>query len=122
MPAGAIADSCSSVPMRLQIPNVLTPEELTTITTTLAAAEFVEGKRTAGWHAQLVKENQQLSAQSPAALSLGGVVRAARRRHSLFQAAVRPRRVHSLLFSRYDVGMAYGRHTDNALMGGSQFL
>lgn len=28
--------------------------------------------------------------------------------------------MHSLLFSRYGVGMAYGRHIDNALMGGKQ--
>jgi len=51
------------------------------------------------------------------AKELRGQVQAALERHPLFQVAVRPRYVHSLLLSRYDPGMEYGRHTDNALMG-----
>lgn len=111
----------TSIDMRFQIPDVLTPDELTALTTTLEAAEFVDGKLTAGWHAKTVKDNQQLSSQAPTAQQLKTTLQDALHRNPLFQAAVRPRRIHSILFSRYQVGMAYGRHTDNALMGGQNF-
>lgn len=106
--------------MRFKIPDLLTPEELEQITTALAEAEFVEGKLTAGWHAKSVKNNQQLARAS--APLLRTIVENGLLRHPLFQAAARPCQVHSLLFSRYQTGMSYGRHMDNALMGGAQPL
>lgn len=105
--------------MIFQIPEVLTADELTHIHAALADAEFVDGKLTAGWYAKEVKQNQQLNQNT--ARSLKGIVQQAIARNPLFQTAVRPKKIHSLLFSRYDVGMSYGRHTDNALMGGNHF-
>lgn len=112
--------------MLFRIPNVLNEEELTQINEVLAAAEFVDGKLTAGWHAKAVKHNQQLKkasseAQALKQQALKQKVRSALLRNPLFQAAVRPREIHTLLFSRYDEGMSYGRHTDNAMMGGQSF-
>ncbi|WP_099239617.1 Fe2+-dependent dioxygenase [Synechococcus sp. BDU 130192] len=104
--------------MFFKIPQVLTPEALEKITTTLTEAEFVDGKLTAGWHAKLVKENQQLAKATPTAQALEEQVRQALQNNALFQTAIRPKTVHTLLFSRYSPGMAYGRHTDNALMNG----
>jgi PKHD-type hydroxylase len=46
--------------MIFSIPNVLTSQELEEIASSLAKAEFIDGKLTAGWHAKLVKHNQQL--------------------------------------------------------------
>lgn len=43
-------------------------------------------------------------------------------RNPLFQIAVQPKAVHSLLFSRYEVGMSYATHLDNALMGNQEKL
>ncbi|MDB9311762.1 Fe2+-dependent dioxygenase [Spirulina sp. CS-785/01] len=105
--------------MIFQIPDILSPDELTQIHTTLADAEFVEGKLTAGWYAKQVKHNQQLGKRESQPLKR--LVQTAIARHPLFQTAVRPKTVHSLLVSRYDAGMSYGRHTDNALMGGDSF-
>ena len=34
----------------------------------------------------------------------------------MFQTTVRPKSVHSILFSRYEEGMSYDTHVDNALM------
>lgn len=102
--------------MRFQIPNLLASDELAQITQTLAKAEFVDGKLTAGWHAKQVKNNEQLQQEN--AQDLRKVVEKALLRHPLFQAGARPRQVHSILFSRYQAGMSYGRHTDNAFMGG----
>ncbi|MDX2096666.1 MAG: Fe2+-dependent dioxygenase, partial [Leptolyngbyaceae cyanobacterium bins.59] len=103
--------------MIFKIPQVLSPEELEFFTTTLADAEFTDGKLTAGWYAQEVKRNQQLKSDTPVSQDLRERVRTRLEQNPLFQAAVRPRMIHSILFSRYDMGMAYDRHTDNALMG-----
>ncbi|PSN17778.1 Fe2+-dependent dioxygenase [filamentous cyanobacterium CCP5] len=97
------------------IPSLLTPEVLAHLQQTLADVEFVDGKLTAGWHAKLVKANQQLAAGGTRE-HLTQTVQAALSRNPLFQAAARPRAIHSILFSRYEVGMSYGRHVDNALM------
>jgi PKHD-type hydroxylase len=107
--------------MILSIENILTSEELTFITNCLDTAEFVDGKTTAGWHARLVKHNTQLNAQAPDTKDLKDLVTKALLRHPLLQIAALPKAIHSILFSRYDTGMSYGSHVDNALMG-KEFL
>lgn len=104
--------------MLFTIPQVLTPEELETVRLILDEAEFCDGKLTAGWHAKLVKNNQQLASKTPKADSLKKQIKQALNNHPLIQSAIRPKNIHTMLFSRYEVGMSYGRHTDNALMGG----
>jgi PKHD-type hydroxylase len=69
----------------------------------------------------LVKQNEQ-AAKQPILEPLKAMIQEALGRNSLFQAMAWPRTVHSILFSRYGVGMSYGRHTDNALMGGASLL
>ncbi|MBD2109554.1 Fe2+-dependent dioxygenase [Nodosilinea sp. FACHB-13] len=102
------------------IADLLTPDEVAQIKAGLAQAAFVPGETTAGWHAKLVKQNEQAAKQA-AVEPLKAVVQKALARNPLFQAIAFPRIIHSLLFSRYGVGMSYGRHTDNALMGGANF-
>ncbi|MEM6520120.1 MAG: Fe2+-dependent dioxygenase [Cyanobacteria bacterium P01_C01_bin.70] len=101
--------------MIFQIPNVISPDELSQVQSTLAQAEFIDGKLTAGWYAKAVKHNRQI--KGSAAKDLRAFIKMALLRNPLFQAAVRPKHIHSILLSRYDSGMEYGRHTDNALMG-----
>ena len=103
--------------MIFAIAGVLSSDELTEINSTLSKAEFVDGKLTAGWHAKLVKNNQQLKGGRSQTKNLQGKIREALNRNALFQTAVRPKAIHSILFSRYDEGMSYDRHVDNALMG-----
>ena len=43
-------------------------------------------------------------------------------RNPLFQMAVQLKIIHSLLFSRYKVGMSYGTHLDNPLMDNQEKL
>ena len=100
--------------MIVKIPGVLSADELGAVQSTLKSAEFVDGKLTAGWYAKQVKHNQQLP--SNAAKDLREQIQTALYRHPLFQAMVRPKKIHSILLSRYDKGMSYGRHADNALM------
>ncbi len=103
--------------MIVEIENVLTAEELESLASMLAEAEFVDGKATAGWHAKQVKQNLQMQKKAPQAADLKKLVESALKRHPLFNAVVRPRKIHSILFSRYEAGMSYGSHVDNALMG-----
>jgi PKHD-type hydroxylase len=101
----------------LVIEQVLTADELREISCALKDAEFVEGKRTAGVYAQGVKNNQQLNGQTDVAKSVQSIVHQALQRNALLQAAIRPKTIRTALFSRYEAGMEYGYHTDNALMG-----
>ncbi|MEP0868858.1 Fe2+-dependent dioxygenase [Trichocoleus desertorum AS-A10] len=107
--------------MMLTIPDVLTSEELNSVVSSLDASDFVDGKTTAGWHAKLVKQNTQLKNEASYSQALKETIKNALRRNPLFQIAVQPRLIHSMLFSRYESGMSYGSHIDNALMGGQEF-
>jgi PKHD-type hydroxylase len=107
--------------MILRIDNVLKPEELEHILLTLKEAEFVDGKLTAGTYAKTVKENRQLKGDTDAAKEVRAIVNQALERNLLFQVAVRPKSMRPLLFSRYEPGISYGVHADNALMGSQLF-
>lgn len=104
--------------MIFPIENVLSIEELKYIVDSLTEAEFVDGKNTAGWSAKLVKNNTQLEAGSERGEELREMVIGALKRNPLFEVAIRPRYIHSVMFSRYEPGMYYGPHVDNAFLGG----
>lgn len=97
----------------LLLETVLDGEDLARVAGELGGASWRDGKRTAGAAARAVKANLQAAPME----GLSGFVLAALRRHPLFEIAARPRRISPLIFSRYEPGMAYGAHTDDALMG-----
>jgi PKHD-type hydroxylase len=103
--------------MIFSIDGILSAEELAEIKKVLETAEFVDGKLTAGWHAKLVKNNRQLKAGT-SQKELKAKIRNVLQKNALFQSTIYPKSVHSLLFSRYDEGMSYDTHVDNALMKG----
>jgi len=80
-------------------------------------ALFRDGAVTAGWYARSRKHNQQASADSALDSTLDQLRRQLLQ-HELVRACARPRRIIRLLLSRYDRGMQYGAHTDDALMDG----
>jgi PKHD-type hydroxylase len=100
----------------------LTREELTRIRETLAAAEFVDGRVTTGYRGKRVKNNQQVPRETPASKAMAEIVEKAMRRNRTFDWAMWPKRVGNILFSRYEPGMHYGSHVDNAIMGGADAL
>jgi PKHD-type hydroxylase len=59
----------------------------------------------------------QTDGSDPRTQALERFVVDALHRHPLFEIAARPARLSRLLFSRYEPGMTYGAHTDDALMG-----
>ncbi len=107
--------------MILTIDHAIASDELAFMLDKLSQASFIDGQLTAGWHAKQVKHNTQLERNSKLAQELQKIVTTSLLKHPLLSAAVQPKFIHSLLFSRYEIGMSYGNHIDNALMGGSQF-
>lgn len=103
--------------MSLVLQQVLSAEDLDRVRAELAVLTWSSGKRTAGSAAKTVKENLQADGSDPRVKELERFVVEALRRHPLFEIAARPVRLSRLLFSRYEPGMAYGAHTDDALMG-----
>jgi PKHD-type hydroxylase len=102
--------------MLLQIPNVLSGEELMYAKKLLAEASWVDGKVTAGTQAAIVKNNQQLPEQAPQVQVLRKLVLQALNRNALFFTAALPLKILPPFFNRYS-GDAnyYGYHVDNAM-------
>lgn len=103
--------------MILCLSQILNAEQLERVNALLEGTEFEDGAGTAGWHARLVKANRQAVARQPAAREAAALVSTALRDHEVFRSAVLPRRIASVLFSRYGGGESYGAHVDDALMG-----
>jgi len=101
--------------MLLEIPSVLTPDEVRIARARLDAAEWVDGRVTAGPQSARAKANEQLAEDHPVARELGTAIAAALHRHPLFLSAALPLRVFPPLFNRYGVGHAFDNHVDNAV-------
>ncbi len=101
--------------MLITIPALLTADELEEARRHLAAAPWTDGKATAGYQSALVKRNLQLPEGAPATRTLQQLVLAALGRNPRFQVAALPLRIYPPLFNRYDDGMGFGDHIDNAL-------
>lgn len=108
--------------MIITVENVLENNHFNGLINYLETAHFIDGKLTAGWHAKLVKNNTQLPASDQQIQDFRSTIIKALKNNTLFQMVVQPKVIHSLLFSRYDQGMFYGQHTDNAIMGGDDFI
>ena len=101
--------------MLLRIPGLLTADELALAQRELAAAEWSDGRGTAGHQSTLVKHNRQLAEDAPVAQRLAKLVLQALARSEVFTRAALPQRVFTPLFNRYEPGMGYGDHVDGAL-------
>jgi PKHD-type hydroxylase len=101
----------------LILERVLELEDVARARRELDAAPWLPGKRTAGPAARGVKENLQADGEDKRIQALERFVTDALRQHPMFEIAARPRRLSRIMFSRYEPGMTYGAHTDDALMG-----
>ena len=101
--------------MLLQIESVLLPAQVENVRQILDAADWVDGRVTAGHQSSQAKHNQQIPEQHPAAAQVGEVILQALNRTSLFLSAALPLRVFPPLFNRYSGGHSFGTHVDNAV-------
>ena len=101
--------------MLVKVDGVLTKEEVAHCRSVLEATPWVDGKVTAGVQSALAKFNLQVPEDAPEARALGEVILRALARSPGFNAAAAPFRVFPPLFNRYDVGMKFDAHVDNAI-------
>lgn len=101
--------------MLLAIPDVLTREQLSHGRQLLDAAEWVDGRITAGHQSVRTKDNLQIPEDHPAARELGEMILGALGSNALFISAALPSRVFPPLFNRYTGGQSFGTHVDNAI-------
>jgi PKHD-type hydroxylase len=101
--------------MLLHIPEVLSQEQLGECRAALAAADWVDGRVTAGHHSERMKRNRQVPERHPIARRLGDMILAALDRNPLFLSAALPLKIVPPLFNRYEGGETYGNHVDGAI-------
>ena len=101
--------------MLLNIPDVLTPEQAAHCRRLLEAADWVDGRGTAGHLSHGVKDNQQLRFDNPVAVELGELITRRLETHPLFMSAALPSKIVPPLFNRYAEGQRYGDHVDGAI-------
>jgi PKHD-type hydroxylase len=101
--------------MLLQIPDVLTLEQVAHARRLLDSAEWVDGRVTAGHQSARTKQNLQLPEDHPVARQLGETILTALQANPLFIAAALPLKVFPPLFNRYEGGQSFGNHVDNAI-------
>lgn len=101
--------------MLLHISDVLTPEAAAAHHAALAAAEWIDGRATAGYQSARTKHNRQLAEDHPLAQELSGQMVAALEKNPLFMGAALPLRVFPPLFNCYEGGGSFGTHVDNAV-------
>jgi PKHD-type hydroxylase len=101
--------------MLLQIPDVLTVEQVAQFREKLGQAEWVDGRITAGHQSARAKDNLQLSEDHPVARELGEKVIITLQNSPLFMSAALPLKVFPPLFNRYRSGQSFGTHVDNAI-------
>jgi PKHD-type hydroxylase len=102
--------------MLLQIPGVLNKDQVDTVMRELGQGAYEDGRASAGLIAREVKNNLQVKRDAEAAKKCAPLLLEALRRNATFYAAALPHRIHGPIFNRYDVGMTYGSHVDNAIM------
>lgn len=101
--------------MMLHIPDVLNAAQVAECRRILDAAEWVDGRVTAGHQSAAAKDNMQVPAASPAARQAGELILSALSNSPLFISAALPLKVFPPLFNRYSGGQAFGNHVDNAI-------
>lgn len=101
--------------MLIQIPDVFTLAQVAEARRVLDAAEWQDGRVTAGHQSARAKNNQQLAEDNPLARQLGDAILRSLQNNPLFVAAALPLRVFPPLFNRYSGGHSFGNHVDNAI-------
>tara|TARA_B100000029_G_scaffold473901_1_gene515741 strand:- start:7952 stop:8632 length:681 start_codon:yes stop_codon:yes gene_type:complete len=101
--------------MLISIEGVLKPNEVEEARLKLNNASWADGRHSAGYLSQGVKNNQQLPDDDPIAVKLGETILKALQNHPIFTAAALPLKVLPPLFNRYTDGESYGGHIDGAI-------
>ena len=101
--------------MILAIPDVLDATNLAAARAKLEAADWIDGKASAGHQGARVKNNEQLSAEHPVAVEVGNLLLQALSQNPLFMSAALPLHILPPMFNRYAGGQEFGTHVDGSI-------
>jgi PKHD-type hydroxylase len=101
--------------MLIQVPNVLTAEQVAHARRLLDSADWVDGRVTAGHQSAQAKDNLQIPEGHSVAREVGAMILAALGQNPLFLTAALPLHVFPPLFNRYSGGQSFGSHVDNSI-------
>lgn len=101
--------------MLIQIPNVLSLEQVNECRRLLSEAQWIDGKVTAGHQSAKAKNNLQLPENSDTAIQLGTLILDFLQQNPLFVSAALPKQIFPPLFNCYQGGGSFGVHVDNAI-------
>lgn len=101
--------------MLLTIPQMFSKEQVADARQQLLAAEWIDGRVTAGYQAQEVKKNMQIPEGSPAHQAVGEMVLKSLARSPRFMSAALPLRVFPPMFNSYAGGQTFGTHVNTAI-------
>ena len=105
--------------MNYLIHQLLNAEEINLIKKELekcSQLDWEDGKKTAGSHASMVKNNLQLNRNSEISKNLTKIIKQKILSNALIKSFSLPKNIHGVMFSKSYVGMRYGRHIDNSFM------
>ncbi|WP_315729712.1 MULTISPECIES: Fe2+-dependent dioxygenase [unclassified Bradyrhizobium] len=105
--------------MLVCIPEVLSKSDVAEFRRIMDAAEWEDGRSTAGAQSAMVKRNEQLPADGEVARALGQRIVSALTKNPRFLSAAIPLQIFPPLFNRYAAsgGHHFGIHVDNAVRG-----
>jgi PKHD-type hydroxylase len=101
--------------MLVRIAGLLSKDQVAQFRRTLETAPWVDGKVTAGEQSAKAKSNLQVPADAPEARDLAQTILTALGTNETFVSAALPMRVFPPLFNRYEPGMSFKAHVDNAV-------
>jgi PKHD-type hydroxylase len=101
--------------MLVHIPGLLSADATAAMRDRLSDAPWADGGVTAGHQSVQVKANLQIGPDCAEGRELGRLVLRALEHSPAFLSAALPRHVFPPLFNRYDPGMGFGNHIDNAV-------
>jgi PKHD-type hydroxylase len=101
--------------MLINIPNILNSDELAVCREQLNKVDWSDGRGSAGYLSEVVKNNNQLPDDHPLAKKLGEMILLKLDKNPLFMSAALPMKMVPPLFNKYEHKQAYGRHIDGAI-------
>lgn len=101
--------------MIITLPKLLSNTQADEAKAMLEAADWIDGKTTAGHLTKAAKHNLQLPTDCQTAIDLGGFILARLHDHPLFNSAALANKILPPMFNCYQADGAFGNHIDNAI-------
>lgn len=108
--------------MLIVIPQLLTDDEVKALAGLAETARFTDGRASAGGYLKGAKNNLQMEATREQQALLQNTMLGALQRCTEFHDFAVPRHIAAFRINRYRIGMAYGSHLDNPLIGDTETL